>query len=65
MHLLFKKVTAILEQVQTTSGQCFNVLKWRALYRIQSDASTEQILGSAFLPVDVHSTLFRVSVFAI
>ena len=60
MCLLFKKFTAIVELVQKASGQCYCVLKMRARSSAHSDAITGEIIGSVFLPWEMHSPLFMI-----
>ena len=65
MCLIFKKFAAVLELIQTASGQYSKVLRQREYSRVRSNASTGQSLGSAFLPWDMHSPFLNFSVFAI
>ena len=59
MCLLLMKATVVLEMVQTASRQCSDVSRQRAHSRVRSDANTGKSLGSAFMPLEMHSPLFK------
>ena len=59
MCLLLTKVASFLELVQTASGKCFYLLRWRKHSRFLSAISTDQSIGSRCIAWDVVSLLFR------